>query len=42
MKKRVFIPHSIGFILLNILFWGLTSFGISMIVGYFCGVETLF
>lgn len=42
MKRRIFIPHSIGFILLNFLFWGLTIFGTTMIICYFCGVETLF
>lgn len=32
MKKRVFIPISIGFILLNILFWGLTILGTSYLL----------
>ena len=32
MKKRIFIPISIGFVLLNMLFWGLTILGISLFI----------
>lgn len=32
MKKRVFIPGSFSFIIINILLWGITLLGISMII----------
>lgn len=32
MKKRIFIPISIGFIIINILLWGITLLGISMLI----------
>lgn len=38
MKKRIFIPHSIGFILLNIFFWGLTALSLLIFILPFCGI----
>lgn len=35
MKKRIFIPYSIGFLLLNLLFWGLTLSGVILLVLFF-------
>ncbi len=39
MKKRVFVPHSIGFILLNCFFWGLSILYLTISILPLCGVE---